>query len=122
MPEQVFKIDSVDFTSFLQSDGLKWSRNDIDGPNAGRDMNGTMRRGRVAVKSKLKLTCRPLNHTEMAALNASLNHETIEVTYLDPIRGLYTGEFYGSSVDGTTAMTFGGDVLWTGTTFSLIEV
>lgn len=122
MPSQVFKVGSKDFTAYLKVDGLRWSRNDIDAPDSGRDMNGRMRRKRVAVKAKLQLSCRPLAHAEMLALNAALDRETVEVTYLDPLRGVRTGTFYGSSVDATTSYTSGGETVWTGATFNLIEV
>ena len=52
-----FKINNVDFSKYVASGGLKWSRNDIDSPNTGRTLDGLMHRGRVATKIRLDITC-----------------------------------------------------------------
>ncbi|MBQ6411506.1 MAG: hypothetical protein IJI16_06115 [Atopobiaceae bacterium] len=122
MATQVFKIDNVDFTGFLTTEGLKWSRNDIDASGVGRDKSGTMRRKRVATKAKLRFSCRDLTHSEMLALNGALFPETVSVTYLDPRQGLRTATFYGSSVEAATLISQGGETIWQGASFSLVEV
>ena len=120
MANQRLLLDGVDFTGCIAS--MKWTRNDIDASGSGRDKSGTMRRGRVASKAKLSFTCRPLTHAEMAALNAALAPETVSVGYLDPLWGLRTSEFYGSSVDAAVWQSGDGDTTWEGATFNLVEV
>ena len=56
----IVKIDGVDITPYIAYQGIQYTRNDIDGPNAGRALDGTMYRDRVTVKDKWTITCRPL--------------------------------------------------------------
>jgi len=44
--------DYVPIESVIGFGGIKYTRNDIDGPNAGRSTNGRMIRDRVATKGK----------------------------------------------------------------------
>ena len=53
-------IDGTDITPYIKYQGVKWTRNDIDGPNAGRTLSGLMVRDRVATKIRLDITCRPI--------------------------------------------------------------
>ena len=122
MAQQVFRIGNTDFSSFVKSGGLRWSRNDIDAPGSGRDMTGTMRRGRVAIKVKLQISCRNLTHDQMLALNAALSPETVTVAYLDPREGLRVSTFYGSSVDAATWTSHNNETIWEGASFNLVEV
>lgn len=44
----------IDLTPYIAFEGLKWSRNDIDAQNSGRDtQDGLMHRKRVAQKARL---------------------------------------------------------------------
>ena len=122
MNDAIFLIDGVDFTNFILSGGIKWSRNDIDASKSGRNKIGEMKRKRITTKRKLSVSCRDLTMSMMQALNAALDHETIDVTYLDPIDGQITRTFYGSSVEGTTLISQNGETIWQGTTFSITEV
>jgi hypothetical protein len=122
MAQQQFLIDGVNYTSYLTTEGLKWTRNDIDASGVGRDKSGTMRRRRIATKVKLRFTCRDLTHSEMLALNQALFPETVDVTYLDPRVGMRTATFYGSSVEAATLISQNGETLWGGASFSLVEV
>lgn len=122
MAQQVFIVDNVDFTSYLSTEGMKWTRNDIDASGVGRDKSGTMRRKRIASKAKLRFSCLDLTHSQMLALNGALFPETISVTYLDPRLGQRTATFYGSSVEAATLISQNGDTIWRGASFSLVEV
>lgn len=119
--EAVFKIGGQDFTPLLLEGGIKWSRNDIDGSNAGRTQDGVMHRDRVDSKAKLELSIRRVTTEQFMALNAALAPQYIDVTYLDPREGVVTRTFYGSSVSSSIMRVSGGKTYWTGTTFNLIE-
>lgn len=69
----------VDITSWIAWQGLTFSRNDVDSPNAGRDMSGTMHRGRVAIKEKMNVKTVPLKNDECNVLYELLLPETIYV-------------------------------------------
>lgn len=117
----VFKVDGKDFTSFVLESGIGWSRNDLDSEKTTRTLDGVMRRSRIAIKRKLQVKCRRMNTAEMIALNKALLPQFIKVTFLDPIEGVVTKTFYGSTVEATTQITMNGITYWDGTSFSLIE-
>ena len=68
-----------DITPWIAWQGLTFSRNDVDAPNAGRDMSGYMRRGRVAVKEKMNIQTVQLTRAQSSKLQALLYPETIMV-------------------------------------------
>ena len=68
-----------DITPWIAWQGLNFSRNDVDAPNAGRDMSGYMHRGRVAVKEKMNINTIPLTRAQSAKLQTLLYPETIMV-------------------------------------------
>lgn len=69
----------VDITKYIAWQGLTFSRNDVDAPDAGRDMSGLMHRGRVGVKEKMNVNTVPLTKAESSALQTLLYPETIQV-------------------------------------------
>lgn len=117
-----FLINSTPITPFLAPGGLVWKRNDVDSPNAGRDLAGTMHRGRVTSKVTLDCKCRPLKAGEARIVLQAIHPETVLVSYDDPEDGYVTKSFYVSSVPATHLMTRGGIDYWEGIAFTLIEV
>lgn len=117
----VFKIDGQDFTDVLPEGAIKWARNDLDSEQTGRTLDGIMHRTRVAIKAKLSITAKRISTERLMELNAALKPAFISVTYLDPMDGIVTKQFYGSTVESTTQIVMGGETYWTGTTFNLIE-
>lgn len=69
----------VDITPYIAWQGLTFSRNDVDAPDAGRDMSGFMHRGRVAVKEKMNIQTVIMTKAQSAALQTLLYPETIQV-------------------------------------------
>ena len=69
----------VNITPWIKYQGLTFSRNDVDAPDAGRDMSGTMHRGRVASKEKMNISTVQLTRTQSARLQSLLFPETILV-------------------------------------------
>lgn len=68
-----------DITPWIAYQGLTFSRNDVDAPNAGRDMSGYMHRGRVGVKEKMNVTTVQLTRAQSSTLQTLLYPETIQV-------------------------------------------
>ena len=83
-------INGVDMTPYIAYGGLKWSRNDIDAPNTGRDMSGLMHRGRVSTKIRLDVTCKLLKADELRTVLTAIIPEYVSVTYDDPLYGTTT--------------------------------
>ena len=114
-------IDGTDITDFIKYQGLKVGRHDVDGPNAGRNIAGTMIRDRVATKMRLDITCRPLYTDEVATINNLISAEYVTVQYEDPSG---TKSFVAYSNNNSYEYCFqqrNGNELWHNVSFPLIE-
>ena len=115
-------INGTDITDLIAEKGIKWSRNDLDGPNAGRTLTGLMIRDRVAIKIKLQITIKDLEDSELRTLMNLILPEFVNVTYDDPIYGRVTKVMYSNN----NAATLGridtrGRRQWGSISFPLIE-
>lgn len=124
MEAPYFKVNGVDILPYTKESGIKWQRNDVESPNAGRTMDGAMHRGRVAIKFRADFDIRDL-HTEdtMMILNLILP-EFVEVeTNVHPLYGYVVTSFYSNNVPATCVNIDKetGDAIWTGISFPLIE-
>ena len=118
-----FLIDGVDISPYVGFRGFKWTRNDIDGPDAGRTMDGRMHRLRVATKIRLDITCRPLKGSEARILLNAIQPEYVNVTYDDPMYGTVTKRMYSNNNPASYMLRKpNGTEWWDGITFPLVEV
>ena len=69
----------TDITPIIAWQGLTFSRNDVDAPDAGRDMSGLMHRGRVAVKEKMNIQTVQLTRQQSSDLQTLLYPASIQV-------------------------------------------
>lgn len=69
----------VDITPLIAWQGLTFSVNSIDAPDAGRDMSGLMHRGMVAIKEKMNVQTVQLTRAQSAQLHQLLLPETFQV-------------------------------------------
>lgn len=69
----------VDITPMIAWQGLTFSLNSVDAPDAGRDMSGKMHRGMVAIKEKMNITTVPLTKAQVATLYSLLKPESFNV-------------------------------------------
>ena len=92
-----------DITPWIAWQGLTFSRNDVDAPDAGRDMSGLMRRGRVSVKEKMNVQTIQLTRAQSSFLQTLLYPETIQVrvTPYPRTNGAYTMSMYTNNVKTT---------------------
>ena len=90
-------IDGTDITPYIKYQGVQWTRNDIDGPNAGRTLSGLMVRDRVATKIRLDITCRPITSDQLRILLNLIYPEFVTVTYDDPMLGVVTKTMYSNN-------------------------
>lgn len=119
-----FKVNNVDLTPYIAKQGIKWTRNDIDGPNAGRTQgNATMIRDRVAIKIRLDITCRPLTAAETSKVLQAIEPEFVTVVYDDPMSGeVASRTMYSNNIPATFLLHRpDGTDWWSGITFPLIE-
>lgn len=68
-----------DITPWIAWQGLTFSRNDVDSPDAGRTMSGLMMRGRVASKEKMEIKTIQLTRAQSSTLQTLLFPESIQV-------------------------------------------
>ena len=92
-----------DITPWIAWQGLTFSRNDVDAPDAGRDMSGLMHRGRVGVKEKMNIQTIQLTRAQSSFLQTLLYPETIQVrvTPYPRTNGEYTMSMYTNNVKTT---------------------
>jgi len=115
-------IDGTDITDLVALNGVKWSRNDIDGPNAGRTITGLMVRDRVATKIRLDITCTILNSDELNMLLNLILPEFVQVTYDDPQDGLVTRTMYANNNSAKFLLSrSNGTESWNEISFPLVE-
>lgn len=119
----ILKIDGVDMTSYIAFGGVGWKREDVDGSNAGRGLDGTLIRDRVATKIRLDITCRPLTSEETSIVLTAIMPQWVQVEYTDPQLGTVTRKTMYSNNNPATFMMVkpDGTEYWNGITFPLIE-
>lgn len=119
----VLKINGTDITPYIAFQGVKWTREDVDGEGAGRTLDGNLRRDRVATKIRLDITCRPLTTTEASIVLSAIMPEWVSVEYTDPqIGGIVTKTMYANNNPASYCILRNdGTEYWNGITFPLIE-
>ena len=58
----------TDITSLIAWQGLTFSLNSVDAPDAGRDMSGLMHRGMIAIKEKMNIQTVQLTRAQVSSL------------------------------------------------------
>lgn len=119
----VLEVDGVNLVPFTAFGGIRWQRADVDGPNAGRMLDGSMIRDRVAVKYRFDVTCRPLTGAELATVMQAVEPEYVTVEFTDPMTNtVRSAQFYSNNIPATYAIRRkDGTEYWSGVTFPLIQ-
>ena len=115
-------INGTNITDYIAYQGVKWSRNDVDGPSAGRNMQGEMIRDRVSTKIRLDIKCRPLTGAEHQLVLNLLLPEFVTVMYDDPMYGRVTKTMYANNNSSEFCIKKSDNLeYWHNVTFPLIE-
>lgn len=117
------KINGVDITPFIKNRGVKWTRSDVDGPNAGRSMSGDMIRDRQATKIRWDISCVPLTQEQLSQILTLIEPEWVTVTYTDiQTNSIKTGKFYTNNFSASVLLRRkDGLEMWDGLSFPLIQ-
>ena len=115
------QIDGTDITDLIAFSSIDWQRNDVDGPNAGRNLEGSMIRDRVATKVRLDISCHPLMAEEHTMLMNLLLPEFVTVTYDDPMFGMVSKVMYSNNHKSKYLMKKENVEYWSDISFPLIE-
>lgn len=124
MSNKLLIIDGEDFTGYIDANGgYGVTRNDVESDKAGRTMDATMHRDRIAVKMKLQIKCRPLTGAECKKLLNAIYPEYVTITYNDPRVGIRDNvEMYSNNVPAEFLFTKpDGTEWWKGVSFPLVE-
>lgn len=117
-----FLINNVDCSQYVKHRGFKRTRNDVDGPDAGRTMDAVMHRERVATKIRLDISCRPMLQSETEILLPLIENEYVTVTYQDPAYGVVTKTMYSNNNPSNYLIQKSdGREYWDGIDFPLVE-
>lgn len=114
----------VDITPMIAWQGLTFSRNDVDAPDAGRTMDGTMHRGRVASKEKMEIKTVQLTRAQVSALETLLFPETIQVrvTPYPRTNAAHTMTMYSNNVKATYIIHRANEEDLQSLSFPLVEI
>ena len=117
-----FTVNNVNLLPYIAEDGLRWTRFDVEAPDTGRTLDGVMHRGKVAVKIRLDVTCRPLTSAEAAVVLNAIAPQYVTVRYTDPMYGSVTKTMYSNNIPTICATVYDdGSARWEGLELPLIE-
>ena len=114
----------TDITPLIAWQGLTFSLNSVDAPDAGRDMSGLMHRGMIAIKEKMNIQTVQLTKSQASTLITLLLPQSFEVrvTPYPQTNAAKTMTMYTNNVKTTYVVhTNGGDELQS-LSFPLIEL
>ena len=118
-----FKINGVDITPYMRFEGLKYTTFDLDSDEAGRTLDGNLRRSSIATKVRWDVPRSPLRWSELTNLMEILSPEWVTLEADDPLFGHRTSTFYtnNNSISIKISSVDQDEELWDGLTFPLIE-
>lgn len=117
-----YMINGVDILPLIKEDGIKVSRNDVDGKNAGRVIgNAKMVRDREAIKQRHDISLRELNTAEAKMIYNLILPVFVTVQY-DMWDGNVSKVMYSNNATAVVSAVFGNDDdAYKEITFPLIE-
>ena len=113
----------IDITPYIAFQGLTFSVNSIDAPDAGRDMSGLMHRGMIAIKEKMNIQTIQLTKSQASTLITLLLPQSFEVrvTPYPQTNAEKTMTMYSNNVKTTYTIKCANDELMS-LSFPLIEL
>ena len=113
----------IDITPYIAFQGLTFSVNSIDAPDAGRDMSGLMHRGMIAIKEKMNIQTVQLTKSQASTLITLLLPQSFEVrvTPYPQTNAAKTMTMYSNNVKTTYTIKCANDELMS-LSFPLIEL
>ena len=113
----------IDITPYIAFQGLTFSVNSIDAPDAGRDMSGLMHRGMIAIKEKMNVQTIQLTKSQASTLINLLLPQSFEVrvTPYPQTNAAKTMTMYSNNVKTTYTIKCANDELMS-LSFPLIEL
>lgn len=115
-------VNGVNLVPYLVDSGYKVTRSDGDSSDAGRTMDYTMHRGRIATKYRIDATLRVLTKEEAYVIMPALMPEYVTVTYTNCFTG---GDqittMYSNNNVATITDSYDGNDRWIVDAIALVE-
>lgn len=112
----------TDITDMVKFQGVNWSSNSVDAPNAGRSLDGIMHRKLIGFKDKFEIQCIQLTTNQLDTLTTLLEHEWLTVRITTSTGTVSRTMYPGATVKAAFCIKRkDGTELWDGYAFSLIE-
>lgn len=116
-------VNGVDMLPYLDGGGYTVSREDMDSSDAGRTLDSTMHRARIATKYRIDATFKSLYTKDAETVLSALLPEYVSVTYTNPwLKGMQVTTMYNSTGKATVDTSFGdGKDRWIIDALALVE-
>lgn len=116
-------VNGVDLVPYIVEEGYKVTRADGDSSDAGRTMDYTMHRARIATKFRIDVELKPLLTADAEKVLKAIMPEYVEVTYTNPwLGGTQITTMYSNNNVATIDMSFGdGKDRWNIDAIALVE-
>lgn len=118
-----FRLNGQDIARYILMNGIQLSENDMDAPKAGRTLDATMHRGKVAQKNRADIKLVPIRESVADRIMPILRNEYFTVTTdLFPGMGAQIMEMYCSTRKyGVAVIDSRGDIWYKDASFNVIE-
>lgn len=96
----VFEISGMNIVPYIAEDGIEWTANGVDGPDAGRDLSATMDRDLIAYKASGKISCVWMPKEIAVRLHNAIMPEyvTVRTDTIPWISGVVTKRMYSNNI------------------------
>ena len=119
----IFLINGHDYTEYIDAEGLKPSRNDLDKDGSGRNiLDGLMYRTRIATKLKYSVSFLRLPADVLMQLENDMDAPFINVTLLEAKSNRHvTRVYYTSTINEGVQRAIDGETFYDGVAFDITE-
>lgn len=101
---------------------MKWSINDLDGPEAGRTLDTKMWRDKLGEKVRFDIKLIAIETSKLIPIMQMVRHQFIELdTNIIPLESPASVEIYNSTRSGQTHVNTDKKIIHTNVTFNVIE-
>lgn len=102
------EVNGIDLVPYIVENGYKVTRADGDSAEAGRTLDYTMHRARVATKFRIDVELKPLLTEDAEKVLKAIMPEYVSVTYTNPwLGGTQVTTMYSNNNVATIDMSFG---------------
>lgn len=96
----IFEINGMNIVPYIAEDGIEWTANGVDGPDAGRVLSADMERDLIAYKASAKISCVWMKKETAVRLHQKIMPEyvTVRTDTIPWISGVVTKTMYSNNI------------------------